>query len=92
MKMIINKRNQDDCNQPTGLFRPIVNRNRWEAKKICSAVCSFEIFEIRTLTQFEKYHLNSFTRLKVWAHGNKQAFPVRVMVVATVLRNVPKML
>lgn len=73
----IQKRSKDDCKQPAGIIIPIINRNKCEAKETCSAVCPFDVFDIRKVTNEEKVGLNRFIRFKIWAHGGKQAFVVR---------------
>jgi 4Fe-4S ferredoxin len=60
-----------------GLKFPIIDPKRCEAKADCVRVCPYDVFELRTLTAAEKRDLGVLGRLKVAAHGGKQAFAVR---------------
>jgi NAD-dependent dihydropyrimidine dehydrogenase PreA subunit len=66
----------ESCRGEAGKVAPVVDRNRCEAKADCMRVCPFDVFEIRTLTAEERTALSWLGRLKVWAHGGKQAFVV----------------
>ena len=68
---------QASCSDDAGLLRPVIDRNRCEAKEDCVAVCPFHVFEIRRLTPDERSGLSWIGRLKLFAHGGKQAFAVR---------------
>ena len=65
------------CKEESGRLRPIIDTRRCEAKGDCLEVCPYDVFEIRKLTAEEKGRLGLLTRLKVFAHGNKQAFVVK---------------
>jgi len=65
------------CKQPAGVVRPIVDAGRCEGKADCLRVCPYDVFEVRALTRDERSALSLGARLKVWAHGGKQAFVVR---------------
>lgn len=56
---------------------PVVDRRRCEAKEACVAVCPFGVFEIRALAPADRAALSLVSRLKAWAHGNRQAYVVR---------------
>lgn len=60
-----------------GRVVPVINQNRCEAKADCVRVCPYDVFEIRVLTPGERRGLSWAGRIKTWAHGNRQAFPVR---------------
>ncbi len=64
-----------DCKYPPGTYVPKVDPLRCEGKEKCADVCPFGVFEIRKLTSTERTALPFLTRLKVAAHGGKQAFP-----------------
>jgi NAD-dependent dihydropyrimidine dehydrogenase PreA subunit len=65
-----------ECKQQ-GLLRPVINRNRCEAKNDCVEACPYDVFEIRTLVASERAALSWVGKLKTWAHGYQQAFAVR---------------
>lgn len=50
----------------------IVNQSKCEGKAVCLKICPENVFEMR-----KPENLDLFTRLKVNAHGGKQAFAVR---------------
>ena len=55
-------------------------RNRCEAKADCVAVCPYGVFEIRRLLPEDKATLSFRGKLKAWAHGGKQAWSTRSLV------------
>lgn len=65
------------CDGETGKVIPVINPKRCEAKADCVAVCPYDVFDIRTLAAEELAALPWLSRLKVRAHGGKQAFVVR---------------
>jgi NAD-dependent dihydropyrimidine dehydrogenase PreA subunit len=65
------------CKQPAGVVAPVIDSRRCEGKADCVRVCPYDVFEIRALTRDERGALPLAARLKVWAHGGKQAFAVR---------------
>ncbi len=67
---------KDECKQPAGVIAPVIDRTRCEGKRDCAAVCPYDVFEIRTLTQDERSALPFLARLKAMMHGNRQAFAV----------------
>jgi 4Fe-4S ferredoxin len=67
----------DECKQPAGAFRPVIDRSRCEGKDECVRVCPYEVFEVRTLLGSERGALPLMARLKTRFHGNRQAFAVR---------------
>ena len=67
----------EDCKQAPGAFAPRVNRSRCEGKEDCVRVCPYDVFDVRKPTHGERAALSLVTRLKVFAHGGKQAFAVR---------------
>jgi len=64
------------CADEPGRFTPKIDRNRCEAKADCVRVCPYHVFEIRPLAADEKRGLSFVGRLKLFAHGGKQAFAV----------------
>ena len=63
-----------DCKHEAGLFAPVIDRNRCEAKEDCVRVCPYGVFEIAALSAEDKRALSLVGRLKAWAHGGRQAF------------------
>ena len=76
----MSKPDDADCKHEAGLFAPVIDRNRCEAKEDCVRVCPYDVFEIATLSADDKRSLSLVGRLKAWAHGGKQAFAVRANV------------
>ena len=64
----------EDCKHEAGLFAPRIDRSRCEGKEDCARVCPYGVFEVRRLTGSERRELSTLSRLKVFAHGGKQAF------------------
>jgi NAD-dependent dihydropyrimidine dehydrogenase PreA subunit len=65
------------CKQPPGVVAPVIDSRKCEGKADCVRVCPYDVFEVRTLTREERGALPLTARLKVWAHGGRQAFAVR---------------
>lgn len=68
---------QPDCKHEPRVFAPVIDRNRCEAKEDCLRVCPYDVFEIAAVSSEEKRALSLVGRLKLWAHGGRQAFAVR---------------
>jgi 4Fe-4S ferredoxin len=66
-----------ECKQDAGVFAPVVDRTRCEAKEDCVDVCPYHVFEVHKLDDDDKRALPLIARLKAWVHGNRQAFAVR---------------
>jgi len=66
-----------DCKQEPGVVVPEINRDHCEGKEDCVEVCPYDVFEVRVLTVDERKHLGLLSRLRAFAHGNRQAFAVR---------------
>jgi NAD-dependent dihydropyrimidine dehydrogenase PreA subunit len=73
----MSERDQPNCKHEAGLFAPVIDRNRCEAKSDCLRVCPYDVFEIATLSPGDKRSLSLVGRLKAWAHGGRQAYAVR---------------
>lgn len=63
-----------DCRQPSGLLRPVVDRNRCEGKGDCVAVCPYGVFSVGTLPAGRRGTLSLLGKLRGYAHGWQQAF------------------
>ena len=68
--------NKEECKQPAGVFVPRVDRHRCEGKDACARVCPFGVFEVRRLTGEERKGFPLKVRIKLWVHGNRQAFAI----------------
>ncbi len=66
-----------NCKYNAGIMIPVINKSKCEAKDKCTAVCPYNVFELRNLLPEDKIGLNIFNKLKIKAHGNKQAFVIR---------------
>ena len=66
-----------ECKQDAGVFAPVVDRTRCEAKEDCVEACPYDVFEMRKLGDDDKRALPLVARVKAWVHGNRQAFAVR---------------
>jgi len=65
------------CAPEAGRVQPVIDRNRCEAKSDCVRVCPYDVFEVRRLAPEERAGLSFVGRLKLLAHGGKQAFALR---------------
>ena len=59
------------------MLRPVIDRNRCEGKADCVRVCPYGVFELGVLSPNERAALSLVGKLKAFAHGGRQAFPVR---------------
>jgi 4Fe-4S ferredoxin len=66
-----------ECKQEAGVFAPLIDRTRCEAKEDCVEACPYAVFEVRQLGEDDKRALPLVARVKAWVHGNRQAFAVR---------------
>jgi NAD-dependent dihydropyrimidine dehydrogenase PreA subunit len=64
----------DACAPAPGHVKPVIDRNRCEAKADCVRVCPYGVFAIQTLTDAERGQLSFRGRLKAFFHGGKQAY------------------
>ena len=65
------------CSPEAGRVAPVIDRGRCEAKADCVRVCPYQVFEVRKLTPEERRGVPFIGKLKLFAHGGKQAFAVR---------------
>lgn len=56
-----------------GDFIPVINTSKCEGDGECTVACPNGVFEIYKLSAEDKAQLPFFARLKVSAHGSKQA-------------------
>jgi 4Fe-4S ferredoxin len=65
------------CQPEAGKVVPVIDRTRCEGKQDCVAVCPFDVFEMRHLTQEDTQSMGFFPRIKARLRGNWQAFVIR---------------
>lgn len=68
--------NKQQCAAEAGRVAPRINRSRCEAKADCLRVCPYEVFEIQPVSPEDRQGLGVLAKLKLFMHGNKQAFAV----------------
>jgi NAD-dependent dihydropyrimidine dehydrogenase PreA subunit len=59
------------------VVRPVIDRNRCEAKAACVAVCPYQVFAIGPLSPEDRARLSLRGRIKAFFHGHRQALVVR---------------
>ena len=64
---------EKECAFGPGDVTPVINRERCEAKGPCEAVCPYGVFTLGALSEADKGNLSWKGRLKLWAHGGRQA-------------------
>ena len=69
---------QSDCGPDSGRVIPIIDRNRCEAKADCIQVCPFDVFQLLAVTPSDRGELSFIGKLKLRAHGGKQAYAVNI--------------
>lgn len=63
-----------DCKHGAGEIVPLINRERCENKATCAEVCPYGVLVVRPVGAAERQALSFKGRLKLWAHGGKQAY------------------
>ncbi|WP_437925245.1 ferredoxin family protein [Sorangium sp. So ce291] len=63
----------EKCRAEPGAFRPVVDRNRCEAKGDCVEVCPYQVFEITRIASADFDALSLRGKLKSLVHGRKTA-------------------
>ena len=67
---------EKECKYDAGIMMPVINKSKCEAKDKCTAVCPYNVFELRTVPPEDKKGLSFLVKIKIKAHGNKQAYAV----------------
>jgi NAD-dependent dihydropyrimidine dehydrogenase PreA subunit len=62
------------CAPDAGRVRPVIDRNRCEAKGDCVRVCPYGVFAIDLISAEDRSQLSMRGRIKAFFHGGKQAF------------------
>jgi 4Fe-4S ferredoxin len=65
------------CGEMPSVAKPVIDRDRCEAKADCVRVCPYDVFELRSLAADDKAGMSLRGRLKAFFHGNRQAFVAR---------------
>jgi len=63
----------ENCRQPPGKLRPVVDPGKCEAKAACDAICPVDVFAIERIRPDVFRSLPVVSKLKVWVHGMKTA-------------------
>ncbi|WP_437809403.1 4Fe-4S binding protein [Sorangium sp. So ce1078] len=63
----------EQCRAEPGAFRPVVDRNRCEAKGDCVEVCPYQVFEVARIASADFEALSLRGKLKSLVHGRKTA-------------------
>ncbi len=64
----------EQCRAAPGVFRPVVDRNRCEAKGDCVEVCPYQVFEVARIESAHFEALSLRGKLKSLVHGRKTAY------------------
>ena len=64
------------CGPDAGRSFPVVDRNRCEAKAECVRVCPYHVFAIEPVRAEDRASMSWMGKLKLAAHGGKQAYAV----------------
>jgi NAD-dependent dihydropyrimidine dehydrogenase PreA subunit len=64
------------CKPTSTNQRPVIDRNRCEAKQDCVAVCPYDVFVVRKLTDDERAGVSLRGRLNLLTHRGRQAVVV----------------
>jgi 4Fe-4S ferredoxin len=65
---------QADCKHGPGEVVPVIDRERCENKATCAAVCPYGVLAVRALGDADRSALSMRGRIKLWAHGGRQAY------------------
>jgi 4Fe-4S ferredoxin len=72
----MSKAEAGDCKREAGAVAPVINPNRCEGKAACVDVCPYDVFVMGKLAPEQRVGLTLRGKIKGFAHGWKQAFPV----------------
>jgi NAD-dependent dihydropyrimidine dehydrogenase PreA subunit len=67
----------EKCRAEPGVFIPVVDLGRCEAKGDCVDVCPYDVFEVSRITQSDFGALSLLGKLKNVAHGRQVAYTPR---------------
>ncbi len=61
------------CKIPAGVFVPVIDPNKCEAKGPCINVCPYGVFELGKLAKEKRKDLHLIGKIKGFVHGWQQA-------------------
>jgi NAD-dependent dihydropyrimidine dehydrogenase PreA subunit len=64
-----------ECKQDAGIFAPMIDRTRCEAKEDCVEACPYDVFEVHKLSDEDKRAIPLIARVKAWVHGIARPSP-----------------
>ncbi len=64
----------EHCNAPGGIWTPVIDHGRCEAKSDCVVVCPNDVFEIRRIDDGDFADLGTFAKFRVMAHRRQTAY------------------
>jgi NAD-dependent dihydropyrimidine dehydrogenase PreA subunit len=70
------RRPGEQCRAEPGLYAPVIDRERCEAKADCVAVCPYGVFEVRSIEREDFRGLSLLGKLKSVAHRRRSAYAV----------------
>lgn len=67
-----------NCKFEAGIMKPVINREKCEAKGPCVPVCPYDVLAILPVPKEDRRALSLIGKLKLIAHGSKQAYAVAI--------------
>jgi 4Fe-4S ferredoxin len=67
-----------NCKFEAGVMKPVINREKCEAKGPCVPICPYDVLAILPVPKEDRRALSLIGKLKLIAHGSKQACAVAV--------------
>jgi len=67
---------EPNCKFEAGVMVPAINREKCEAKGPCVPACPYDVLAILPVPKEDRKSLSLIGKLKLMAHGGKQAYAV----------------
>jgi len=67
-----------NCKFDAGIMKPVINREKCEAKGPCVPICPYDVLAVLPVPKADRRALSLIGKLKLIAHGGKQAYAVAV--------------
>ncbi len=67
-----------NCKFEAGVMKPVINREKCEAKGPCVTICPYDVLAILPVPKEDRRARSLIGKLKLIAHGGKQAYAVAV--------------
>ncbi|HTJ63886.1 MAG TPA: 4Fe-4S binding protein [Alphaproteobacteria bacterium] len=64
------------CKFEAGVMTPVINREKCEAKGPCVPACPYDVLAVLPVPRADRKTLSLIGKLKLIAHGGKQAYAV----------------